>query len=90
MRKLLCWIKAIPLWLRTGDFVPHLYESTYEEAIIIATDKGFRVSDNYNHKPNETVYPHAILERCKCVYCGAEDNSWYNDKEYIERLERMV
>ncbi len=83
MKRLRCWIKAIPLWLRTGLFVPHLYESTFEDAIIIASDNGFRVADNYNHSSDEVVYRNAVLERCQCVFCGHKTMAWYESKEEI-------
>ena len=88
MKRLICWFKAIPLWLRSGYFVPHLYESAFEDAIIIATEKGFRVSDNYKHTADETVYPNAVLERCRCIYCGHETQGWYTSKKAKEEMER--
>lgn len=81
MKKILCWFKALPLWFRTGLFIPHLYEATYEDAIIIASPDKFRVTDNYEHSKEETVYPNAMLERCKCVRCGHEVLAWYASKE---------
>lgn len=86
MKKLRCWLSAIPLWIRTGYFVPHLYECTHERAIIIATENGFRVADNYEHTPDETVYPNAVLERGKCVFCGHEELSWYESEDEMRRL----
>ena len=83
MKKLLCWIKAIPLWLRTGLFVPHLYEATTEDAIVIASVDGFRVSDNYEHANDEVVFKNAVVERCKCVFCGHETITWYANKEEL-------
>lgn len=88
MKRLKCWLKAIPLWIKTGYFVPHLYEATTESVIIIATGNGFRVSDNYEHTEGETVYAHAVLERCKCVFCGHEELSWYESKEAKEEMEQ--
>ncbi len=84
MKRLLCYIKAIPLWLRSGYFVPHLYESTFEDAIIIATENGFRVADNYEHSKEETVYKNAVLEKCKCIYCGHKTLAWYASKEEVK------
>ncbi len=81
MKRLICWFKAIPLWLRSGYFVPHLYESTFEDAIIIATENSFRVADNYEHSKEETVYKNAVLVRCKCMDCGHEIQCWYASKE---------
>ena len=86
MRKLVCWSKAIPLWLKTGIFASHCYESTAEDAIIIATEKSFRVANDYKHTPDETVYPHAVLERCKCMFCGHEELAWYTDRKEFMRM----
>lgn len=88
MKLLLCWLKAIPLWLCTGLFVPHLYEATYEDAIIIAKTDSFRIANNYEHSEKETVYPKAVLQRCKCVFCGHETLSWYESREKKEEMER--
>lgn len=88
MKYLICWLKAIPLWLRTGEFVPHLYESTYEPGIVIATENGFRISDNYTHTPAEVVYKDACIERYKCIYCGHEEIGWYRSFSEKEEMER--
>lgn len=88
MKRLRCYIKAIPLWLRTGLFVPHLYEATYEDAIVMTTPDNFRISDNYEHDDVEVVYKNAVVERCKCVFCGHETLSWYTSREEKERMER--
>ena len=79
MRRFICWIKAIPLFIKSGVWCPHLYnEGTCESTIIISTKNGFRVSDNYIHKPHETVHPKATLIRSKCFYCVIEDLSWFD------------
>lgn len=79
MRRLICYLKAIPFWVRSGVWCPHIYnEETYESAIIISTDYGFRVSDNYKHEPYETVHPKATLMRSKCLCCGKEELSWFD------------
>jgi len=89
MKRLRCYIKAIPLWLRTGLFVPHLYEATTEDAIVIASVDSFRISDNYNHANDEVVFKDAVVERCKCVFCGHETLSWYVSREEKDRMERF-
>jgi len=64
-------------WLRYGISVRHLYrEVSREPAIIIATETSFRVSDNYEHGPNEGVYPNACLIKSRCIRCGHEDVGW--------------
>lgn len=76
-----CFIIAIIDYIKYGVYVPHLYTQSEEPVIIIATDTSFRVSDNYQHTPEETVYPNATLLRCKCKYCGHETLSWINNNK---------
>ena len=77
MKRIICWAKAIPFWIRSGVWCPHIYvEESREPAIIIANDKGFRVAQNYMHYHDETVYPKATLIRSRCECCGKEDLSW--------------
>lgn len=77
IKRLRCWITAIPFWIKTGEWIPHLYrEDSSEKCIIIASDTSFRVSKNYIHNENERVYPNATLIRAKCVHCGKELLSW--------------
>ncbi len=72
-----CYGRAALTLARRGIWVPHVYEDVSEEAaVIIATDRGFRVSRDYVHAPGETVYPEATLIRSKCIYCGKEELSW--------------
>lgn len=81
MKRILCWVKAIPLFLKCGAWCPHIYkEVSREEAIIIATKNSFRVAKNFIHRDSETVHPKATLIRSKCECCGKEDFGWY-DKE---------
>lgn len=84
MKRLLCYLKAIPFLLKSGVWCPHKYkEENKQKVIIIATDKGFRVSDNYEHNSNETVHPDATLVTSRCFCCGKEEYSWYVDFENI-------
>lgn len=82
-----CYGKAIWDLLTRGIWIPHVFRDEYEKAIIIATDKSFRVSDNYQHTPEEKVYAPATLIRSKCIYCGKEELSWMQGRpENIRRL----
>lgn len=73
-----CWVKAGPLFLRSGKWVPHMQaEYMCKKEIIIATEKGFRIADSYEHKPGEIVYKDACYMKSRCIYCGAEDEKWY-------------
>lgn len=84
MKRAVCWIKAIPFWIKSGVWCPHIYvEESREPAIIIANNEGFRVAQNYFHCHNETVYPKATLIRSKCKCCGKEDLSWFDREPYI-------
>ena len=81
MKKIICYIKALPFFIKKGIWCPHVYkEYARENAIIISTDNGFRVSNNLLHTNKETVHPKAILIKSKCKCCGNEDWAWY-DKE---------
>ena len=79
MKKIICWLKAVPFWIKTGEWISHLYkEDSHERCIIISTDNTFRVSKDYIHNENETVHPNATLVRAKCVHCGKELLSWFD------------
>lgn len=77
MKRIICWFEALPFFIKTGIWCPHIYkEETRSEEIIISTDNSFRVADNYLHKPNEVVHPHATLITSRCEICGKTDFSW--------------
>ena len=79
MKRIICWIKAIPLFLKCGAWCPHIYEEkTFIPSIIISHQYGFRVSDDYRHGSYETVHPKATLIVCKCLCCGKEELSWFD------------
>lgn len=83
--KLRCILRGLSMWLSCGEYIPHVYKSSYEKAIIISTDTSFRVSKNYIHSDKETVHKNACLIRSKCIYCGKESQSWYsNYNEFME------
>ena len=82
MKRILCYLKAIPQLVRSGIWCPHTYKEIEKHpSIIITTKNGFRVAKNYMHRENETVYPNATLVKSKCKYCGAIELSWFNGKE---------
>ncbi len=88
MRKLICYLKAIPFFIRSGVWCPHRYkEESKETGIVIATDNSFRISDNFLHSNKEIVYPKATIIRSKCVHCGNEDISWYNTEPFVIKTE---
>ncbi len=81
---LLCYLKAIPFYIKTGVWCPHIYEEESREiGIVITTKNGFRVSDSLLHNANETIHPKATILRNKCVCCGHEDISWYDTEPYV-------
>ena len=79
--KVKCYGTALWSLLVHGIWVPHVFRDEYEDAIIIATDKSFRVSDNYEHTQDERVYAPATLIRSKCIYCGKQELSWMQGRE---------
>lgn len=79
-----CYIKAIPFWIRSHIWCPHIYgETEYTPAIIIASKNSFRISKDYKHNENEKVYPKATLITSKCICCGKKEISWYDSEPII-------
>lgn len=80
VRILKCYFIALIEFFKYGSFVPHTFRDVEcKKTIIIATDDSFRVSDNYRHEENETVYSNALLVTSRCSCCGKEIQSWYKD-----------
>ena len=83
-----CLKLAISHYVKSGTFIQHFYEDIEETpAIIIATETSFRVSDNFQHEPNETVYPNATLIKCRCIRCGHEMVQWKDNDNEIPVLK---
>lgn len=81
MKKLVCYLKAIPFFIKSGIWCPHVYKEVgMDKGIVIARQNNFRISNNLIHNNGETVYPHATIIRNKCIYCGHEDLSWYDNE----------
>ena len=74
MKRIICCIKAIPFFLKSGIWCPHIYkEYSKENAIIISTNSSFRVSDSYLHANCE------MREKCYRVRAKpSEYQSWSN------------
>ena len=87
MRRIICWLKAIPFFMKTWEWIPHVYQEKYEKAIIVSTENSFRVATGYDHKPGETVHKNACLIRQKCKHCGCEKLGWYENWDEKLKLE---
>lgn len=84
MKKIICYIKAIPLYFKIGVWSPHVYEEvSRDKKIVVSTEYGFRISDNLIHNKNEKVHPKATVIKNKCKYCGCEDICWYDQEPFI-------
>ena len=80
MKIIKCYIIAFVEFIMHGNFSPHVFRDVEcKKTIIIATDDSFRVSENYIHNQNETVYPGALLITSRCVCCGKETQRWYRE-----------
>lgn len=84
VKRCFCYMQAVRGLLKHGIWVPHVYEDTYEKTIIIATEHGFRVSQDYQHSSAEKVYKDAYLIKSRCIYCGKEDLSWATDSRFLD------
>lgn len=80
---LICYLRAFIDYLRSGVYVPHLFTEVgrEENKIIFSTDSSFRVSENYNHLPNEKLHLNSTVITCKCKYCGKLMYEWFSGKE---------
>ena len=83
-----CWLQAIPFFLKSGEWTPHIYTCDYEKAIIIADKNSFRVSEGFDHEPGETVYNNACLITYTCKDCGHKTYAWYHS--WAERFRLGV
>lgn len=82
-KRLKCNIKAIPFFIRSGLFIPHVYEEIMEyRTNVFATESSFRESGDYLHTENEKAHINAIVTVNRCVYCGKELKEW-RDREPI-------
>lgn len=87
LKQCICFMYAVKDLLIHGIWVPHVFKDTYEKAIIISTDHGFRVSQDYQHVRGELVHKDAYLIRSRCIYCGKEELSWAEDSRFLDREE---
>lgn len=84
LKRFICYMQAARDLFKYGIWIPHVFTDTYERTTIIATDHSFRVSQDYQHAPGETVHKDAYLIRSRCVYCGKEELSWAADGRYLD------
>lgn len=84
MKRIICYIKAIPFFIKSGVWCPHVYnEVSRDQKIVISTEHGFRISDNLSHNKDEKVHPKAIVIKNKCKYCGHEYICWYDQEPFV-------
>lgn len=74
-----CIIKAIPLFLRCGCWVPHVYAETgtRKGVRIAATESSFRIADDLRHSPDEELCEDCTVVEMRCIHCGKETKGWY-------------
>lgn len=77
MKQLICYIKAIPFYLRTGEFIPHIFKDskTYTSDIFV-TENDFRLAETYTHLPQEKLIKNATIYESECKYCGKKIMAW--------------
>ena len=82
MKKIICWLKAIPFYIRSGIWSPHAYDEVERHTgIVIAGDTYFRESNSFNHLNGEKMYQNATIVTSKCTRCGAMEKAWFNGRE---------
>ena len=79
---LMCYIKAIPFYLRTGEFIPHVYvEDEPYIGNIAYTDNSYREVEGLGHTADEQLAIGVYIYRGVCKHCGKVDFSWSRWKE---------
>lgn len=76
---MICQLRAIPFFLKTGLYIPHVYVETERyQTNVFATKNGFRESSDYLHAENEESHLNATVIVMKCKYCGKKDKMWFD------------
>lgn len=81
IRKIICYAKAVPMFIRCGIWCPHIYEEVERHRGIVIANKYFRESNSFKHLNSEKVYQNATIVTYKCIHCGAVDKGWFNGSE---------
>ena len=74
--RFLCYLKAIPFWVKMGFkkdfFIPHVFIDEEWIAPIFLNHKTnkVRIADSYAHEMDEEWIPNAIFIGRTCKYCG--------------------
>ena len=77
LKSIKCYLKAIPCFLRTGEYVTHCYvEKERFVHDIFVTDIGFRISSSMEHSDDEEYIKEAILIGWECKRCGKAIMTW--------------
>ena len=82
VKKIKCYIKAVPFYLKSGLFIPHVYKDIeIKRTDIFCTNKGFRVANTLEHSLDEKLIKDVLVTKSKCIYCGNIEMSWCWNKE---------
>lgn len=82
IKKLICYIRAVPLFLKCGAWSPHLFEEVERhECIVVSGENYFRESKDLRHLPGERVCRNATVITSKCIRCGVTEEAWFNGNE---------
>lgn len=81
---ILCYIYAIPTWIRTHKWSPHFYEEVFDtnRDIFVNSYGQFRiVKEYYTKQEDETYIKNARIVTCQCIRCGKVKRVWKLKKE---------
>ena len=84
MKELLCKIMAIPFFLKTGEFVPHIYrEVETKKCNIWLSGNSFRIATGtLDHQPNEMLVKNVNVHKLVCIRCGHTITTWDDGNIY--------
>lgn len=93
IESIVCYIKAIPLWIRNkcnkDFFIPHKFieKDLATPAYINRVTNKIRVASGYAHEIDEEYVPYAVFTVRICKCCGYRTatvqtlSEWVNDNE---------
>lgn len=78
MKEFLCKLRAIPFFLKTGEFIPHIYrEVETKHCDIWLSCNSFRIATGtLNHQPNEMLVKNVNVHKMVCIRCGHAITNW--------------
>ena len=88
VKEIICQIKAIPFFIKTGLWIPHEYEDfAVQISDIVVSENGFKIARDYSHLPGERIVKDASVTVSQCKCCGKIEMSWQHGDVPVIKAE---